>query len=141
VLFSINLVNNVLEKVYPDQADEFTISAITSSVVVVRLPLASCVMGEFTHRRLHHLQGTLIGQLLFGMVADQLGRKLMFVTTMALVIVGTLGSSLLSWNVWIISVFFCLGTELLRVRTRDGTFISTYHVVTTLASVAQGCGD
>lgn len=87
VLFSINLVNNVLEKVYPDQADEFTISAITSSVVV----------------------GTLIGQLLFGMVADQLGRKLMFVTTMALVIVGTLGSSLLSWNVWIISVFFCLG--------------------------------
>jgi MFS family permease len=62
---------------------------------------------------LHHLQGTLIGQLLFGMVADQLGRKLMFVTTMALVIVGTLGSSLLSWNVWIISVFFCLGTELL----------------------------
>lgn len=70
-------------------------------------------MGEFTHRRLRRLQGTLIGQLLFGMVADQLGRKLMFVTTMALVIVGTLGSSLLSWNVWIISVFFCLGTELL----------------------------
>jgi len=49
VLFSINLVNNVLEKVYPDQADEFTISAITSSVVVVRLPLASCVR----HGRIH----------------------------------------------------------------------------------------
>jgi MFS family permease len=70
------------------------------------------------------LQGTLIGQLLFGMIADQLGRKLMFVTTMALVIVGSLGSALLSWNVWIISVFFCLGnaprrsTKLSRTRAR-----------------------
>ena len=36
VLFSINLVNNVLEKVYPTQASEFTLSAITSSVIVVR---------------------------------------------------------------------------------------------------------
>ena len=67
----------------------------------------------------HLIQGTLMGQLLFGMIADQLGRKLMFVMTMVLVIVGTLGSSLLSWNVWIISVFFCLGTRHAPHETRD----------------------
>jgi len=87
VLFSINLVNNVLATVYPEQATELTIAAITSSVMV----------------------GTLIGQLLIGRVADQLGRRLVFVITMMLVIVGTLGSALLSWNVWVVSVFFCIG--------------------------------
>lgn len=59
------------------------------------------------------LQGMFIGQLLFGMVADMLGRKLMFVTTMILVIVGTLGSATLSWNFYFVSVFFCIGNYLL----------------------------
>jgi PHS family inorganic phosphate transporter-like MFS transporter len=87
LIFSINLVNNVMAYVYPSQADELTISAITTSSVA----------------------GTLLGQILFGMLADILGRKVTFVTTACLIIVGALGSCLLSWNVSFISVFFCVG--------------------------------
>jgi MFS transporter, PHS family, inorganic phosphate transporter len=39
------------------------------------------------------LAGAIIGQLTFGSLADRLGRRTIFVTTIAIVIIGALGSA------------------------------------------------
>lgn len=39
------------------------------------------------------LAGAIVGQLVFGSLADRLGRRVIFITTISLVIVGALGSA------------------------------------------------
>jgi PHS family inorganic phosphate transporter-like MFS transporter len=68
-LFNINLVKNVMADLYPQTADQA--SALGTAAIV----------------------GAVLGQLVFGTLADRIGRKVIFITTLTLVILGSLGSA------------------------------------------------
>ena len=69
-LFVINIVKNVLASIYPQSVDD-TAGLGTAALV-----------------------GAVFGQLIFGSLADKLGRRVIFVTTISLVIIGAFGSAL-----------------------------------------------
>jgi MFS transporter, PHS family, inorganic phosphate transporter len=78
-LFVINLVKNVLFKVYPLAADSAQNKALDTSLAAAITTAA--------------LVGAIFGQLTFGIFADYLGRRVIFITTISLVILGSLGSA------------------------------------------------
>ena len=69
-LFVINIVKNVLATLYPQ-----------SSAASAGLATAALV-------------GAVIGQLVFGSLADFLGRRVIFISTICLIIFGSVGSAL-----------------------------------------------
>lgn len=74
VLFVINLVKNVLGLLYPidDKSQETSLTSAVASAA---------------------LAGAVVGQLVFGALADKLGRRLIFVATISFVCLGSLGSA------------------------------------------------
>lgn len=78
-LFVINLVKNVLFQVYPLAADSGQNKALDTSLAAAITTAA--------------LVGAIFGQLTFGIFADYLGRRVIFITTISLVILGSLGSA------------------------------------------------
>ena len=69
-LFVINLVKNILASIYPQSTEDA--SGLSTAALV----------------------GAVFGQLVFGSLADRLGRKTIFVVTISLVIIGAFGSAL-----------------------------------------------
>lgn len=78
-LFVINLVKNVLFQVYPLAKDAAQNKALDTSLAAAITTAA--------------LVGAIFGQLTFGIFADYLGRRVIFITTISLVILGSLGSA------------------------------------------------
>jgi len=78
-LFVINLVKNVLFQVYPLAKDAAQNKALDTSLAAAITTAA--------------LVGAIFGQLTFGFFADYLGRRVIFITTISLVILGSLGSA------------------------------------------------
>jgi PHS family inorganic phosphate transporter-like MFS transporter len=72
VLFVINLVKNVLNDLYPDELFPDALSFVGTAA----------------------LAGAVLGQLVFGGLADRLGRRVIFVCTISFVCLGSIGSSL-----------------------------------------------
>ena len=68
-IFIINLSKNILQNLYPATIQE--ISLISSASFI----------------------GAIIGQLFFGSIADQIGRRIIFICTLSLVIIGSIGSA------------------------------------------------
>ena len=69
-LFVINIVKNILADLYPQSTAQA--SGLATAALV----------------------GAVIGQLVFGALADQLGRRIIFVVTISLVILTSIGSAL-----------------------------------------------
>ncbi len=72
VLFVINLVKNVLDDLYKDEMFENAQSLVGTAA----------------------LAGAVLGQLVFGGLADRLGRRVIFVCTISFVCLGSIGSAL-----------------------------------------------
>ena len=70
-LFIINIVNVVLKEEYPDAYSPDNVSMVTSVA----------------------LWGAVGGQLLFGSLADIIGRRIIFIITLCLIVLGSLLSS------------------------------------------------
>jgi len=68
-LFVIDVVKNVMSELYPQTVAE---AAAVSTAALV---------------------GAVLGQLVFGALADKLGRRLIFMVTLVLVVIGSLGSA------------------------------------------------
>jgi len=68
-LFVINMVKNVIATIYPQTTA--TASAISIATIA----------------------GAVVGHLVFGTLADQIGRKVIFVITLSLIVVGSFGSA------------------------------------------------
>lgn len=68
-LFVIDVVKNVMSELYPQSVAE---AAAVSTAALV---------------------GAVMGQLVFGALADKLGRRLIFMVTLVLVVIGSLGSA------------------------------------------------
>lgn len=72
VLFVINLVKNVLDDLYKDEMFDNAQSLVGTAA----------------------LAGAVLGQLVFGGLADRLGRRVIFVCTISFVCLGSVGSAL-----------------------------------------------
>jgi MFS family permease len=91
----------------------FCLDAYDFFIINIVLHIMGNVYGEATDTEKGFvasmaLYGALLGQVLFGVLADKMGRRVIFVTTCILVVLGSLSSSLV-WHNPNFSIFWQLG--------------------------------
>jgi len=86
---------------FTDSYDLFVVNL----VLVLMQPVYGQTAGDKSMVACTAIWGAVVGQLVFGLLADVIGRKVIFMTTTALMIIGALGSALCTWQSDVMSIY------------------------------------